>query len=169
MKSIVGLAIFAGAALILGGRKESSNQKPSEKKPEDTNRSILHGRKIDIPVSGVISSVLDDKRSHGPHQGIDIAAPAGSVVRAWGNGSVIRVVDGRVGNTDSQRRAGLWIDVAGDDGNTHRYLHLGKALVKAGMRVSRGQEIGTVEKDHLHFEIRQGRNTPYGAPQTPNV
>jgi murein DD-endopeptidase MepM/ murein hydrolase activator NlpD len=167
MNALTGLALFIGAAALLGGRKESPTPSPSNSN-DDKQRNSLKGKRILIPVDGVISGVLGDQRTHGPHQGIDIAAPANSIVRAWGDGTVIRVVDGRNGDTDSKRRAGLWIDIAGDDGNTHRYLHLGKSLVRAGMRVVRGNKLGTVEKDHLHFEIRQGRNT-YGTPQTPNV
>jgi murein DD-endopeptidase MepM/ murein hydrolase activator NlpD len=110
--------------------------------------------------------VLGDPRSHGPHQGIDIAAPAGSVVRAWGDGKVLRVVDGRSSERESSRRAGLWIDVLGDDGNTYRYLHLGNSFVKTGDRVTRGMSLGTVEKDHLHFEIRKG-SSAYGKPLNP--
>ena len=111
---------------------------------------------------------LGAERSHGPHQGVDIYASAGAPVRAWGAGTVARVIDGRQSDSESRRRAGLWVDVYGDDGNTHRYLHLGSASVRRGQRVSRGDAIGTVERDHLHFEVRQGHGN-YGSATEPMI
>ena len=52
----------------------------------------------------------------------------------------------------------LYIDVTGDDGNLHRYLHLLSVAVKAGQRVRRDQPIATIDGTHLHFELRKGRN-----------
>ena len=141
---------------------------PEQKQPEQARSKgpKLDGLSVELPVRGVIRDRLGAARSHGPHQGIDIIAPAGSVVRAWGAGKVVRVIDGRKSDRESSRRAGLWVDVLGDDGNTHRYLHLGRADVSTGARVERGAQIGTVEKDHLHFEVRSGQSA-YGTPLDP--
>lgn len=162
MKEIAALLALAFIALR---RSEPQGQQPE---PARSKGPKLDGLKVEIPVRGVIRDRLGAARSHGPHQGIDIAAPAGSVVRAWGAGKVLRVVDGRTSERESSRRAGLWVDVLGDDGNTHRYLHLGRASVSTGAHIERGAEIGTVEKDHLHFEVRSGRAT-YGTPLDPLI
>lgn len=157
-------ALLALAFLALR-RSETEGQTQEQARPREPK---LDGKTIEIPVRGIIRDRLGAPRSHGPHQGIDIAAPAGSIVRAWGAGKVTRVVDGRKSDRESARRAGLWVDVLGDDGNTHRYLHLGRAAVSTGAYVRRGDEIGTVEKDHLHFEVRSGQ-TAYGTPLDPTI
>lgn len=163
------LLLIGIAAAVLVSRRDEKQDKDGKRNQADPKTEALRGKRIDLPVVGIISSVPGDKRSHGLHEGIDIAAPAGSIVRAWGDGRIDRVVDGRRSDRESARRAGLWIDVSGDDGNTHRYLHLGESKVSAGMRVRRNQEIATVEKDHLHFEIRKGHSVPYGPKLEPNV
>lgn len=180
MNALSSIVLVLGGAVLLSRNGKSENQAkgkatepnqgtaPTTKPVAQQDSSGLRGKRIEVPVSGVISGVLGDKRSHGPHQGIDIAAKAGSPVKAYGAGVVARVIDGRQSNSDSRQRAGLWIDIYGDDGNTHRYLHLGQAYVQSGQRVARLQQIGTVEKDHLHFEVRQGRSA-YGNPDTPTV
>lgn len=162
-------ALIAMAAAILSARRTDKEDPKAKQDQSDSKPGSIRGKRIDLPVTGVISSVPGDKRSHGLHEGIDIKAPAGSIVRAWGDGKVERVIDGRKSDRESSRRAGLWIDVSGDDGNTHRYLHLGMSKVSAGMRVKRYQEIGTVEEDHLHFEIRKGHSAFYGTRLEPNV
>lgn len=169
---VIGGAAFLGKGASDDGQRsagQSSGSASPPTKPEiDQRLSSLRGKRVEVPVSGTISGILGDARSHGPHQGIDIAAAAGTPVKAYGDGVVARVIDGRKSSSDSKLRAGLWIDIFGDDGNTHRYLHLGQALVNPGQRVKRLQQIGTVEKDHLHFEVRKGRSA-YGNPDTPTV
>lgn len=58
---------------------------------------------------------------------------------------------------------GLFVQIRHEDGSETRYMHLDKALVHEGQRVSAGQVIGIVGKSgfregsttaaHLHFEI----------------
>lgn len=154
--AVVGLAVFLGSR-----RKDEQQNTTTPKKPESPkapNQLSTSKLRVELPISGEIRDRLGAPRSHGPHQGIDIYAPNGSAVKAWGNGIVKRVIDGRKSTKDSTKRAGLWIDVTGDDGNVHRYLHLGSVFVKSNMRITRGQPIGTIEGDHLHFEVRQGHN-----------
>lgn len=110
-------------------------------------------------------SVLRRRAGSGqPHKGIDLFAPAGAEVRAATYGRVLRVIDGREGESESRRRAGLFVDVRGLDGKVYRYLHLGSALVREGEPVRAGQVLGTVSpagqsgvehsEPHVHFEIR---------------
>lgn len=87
------------------------------------------------------------------HEGVDIAAPAGSVVRATMGGEVLRSgVDGGYGR---------FIEVRHASGLTSLYAHLGRvAPLKAGTVVKPGQVVGYVGSSgrstgaHLHFEIR---------------
>lgn len=87
------------------------------------------------------------------HEGVDIAAPAGSAVRATMGGVVLRRgVDGGYGR---------FIEVRHASGLTSLYAHLGRvAPLKAGTVVKPGQVVGYVGSSgrstgaHLHFEIR---------------
>jgi murein DD-endopeptidase MepM/ murein hydrolase activator NlpD len=126
-------------------------------------------------------SVLQDRDGRGrPHKGVDLFAPAGTEVRSACTGRVLRVVDGRISPISAQRRAGLFVDVQGDEGRVYRYLHLHEVRVAVGVAVDQGAILGTVappftsglaEATHLHFEIRQGDvdrdRKDYGPPVDP--
>lgn len=124
-------------------------------------------------------SVMADRNGKGrPHEGLDLFVDAGSAVRAAVAGTVLRVLDGRNATDTDKKRAGLWIDIVGDNGLVYRYLHLGTAQVAKGERVSAGTQIGTVanrhesgsgQAPHLHFEIREGdwSGGDYGKPRDP--
>lgn len=126
-------------------------------------------------------SVLTDRDGAGrPHKGIDLFAEAGTPVQAASDGHVLRVVDGRTGNSTAQRHAGLFIDVLGVDDLIYRYLHLGSVQVEKGRSVTRGEVIGTVaaaytsglgSAPHLHFEIAESdydaRRGDYGPRPDP--
>lgn len=94
------------------------------------------------------------------HQGIDLAASAGTPVWATADGTVVVAgKDGRYGKT-------VLIDHGG--GFRTRYAHLKKIEVKKGKRVERGDTIGRVGKSgnasgaHLHYEVIKN-----GAPVNP--
>ena len=85
------------------------------------------------------------------HEGIDLAAPAGTPVRATAQGTVVFAgKDGRYGRT-------IVVDHGG--GFVTRYAHLKKIETKKGRRVGRGEVIGRVGKSgnasgaHLHYEV----------------
>jgi murein DD-endopeptidase MepM/ murein hydrolase activator NlpD len=88
------------------------------------------------------------------HNGIDIATPTGTKVRATAAGKVVRVQkrNGGYGNN---------IIVAHSDGYTSLYAHLDEILVVNGQTVEKGQIIaksgntGMSTGPHLHFEIRK--------------
>lgn len=111
------------------------------------------------PVQGAITSrfgvradPLSGAEQH--HDGLDIAAPAGTSVKSAGPGVVLRAeVESGYGNV-----------VVVDHGNgvETRYAHLSALHVKAGDRVAAGSEVGLVGSTgkstgpHLHFEVRRG-------------
>jgi len=89
------------------------------------------------------------------HEGVDIAAPAGTPVRVTLAGTIVRTgVDGGYGR---------FVEVAHGDGLTSLYAHLGRTAkgLKAGMVVPAGYVVAYVGSSgrstgaHLHFEIRQ--------------
>lgn len=116
---------------------------------------------LTLPVVGRITSHFGLRRDplgegERQHKGIDIAAPAGTPVRAAAAGKVI--FSGRAG--------GYGNVVAIDHGNgfTTRYAHNQTLLVSIGETVKVGQEIAQVGSTgrstgpHLHFEVlREGQ------------
>jgi murein DD-endopeptidase MepM/ murein hydrolase activator NlpD len=95
------------------------------------------------------------------HEGIDVMAEAGTMIRAAAGGVVVY--------SDFHPQYGNMIEI--DHGNDliSRYAHASKRLVRVGEVVLRGAKIGEVGRTgratgtHLHFEVRQR-----GAPVNPS-
>ena len=89
------------------------------------------------------------------HEGIDLVAPQGSVVRAAADGVVRNVVR-------SNKGLGNIVEIDHKNGYTTRYALLGDISVSQGRTVKRGQKIGTVGissttfAPHLHYEVLRG-------------
>lgn len=89
------------------------------------------------------------------HEGIDLVAPQGSVVRAAADGVVRNVVR-------SNKGLGNIVEIDHKNGYTTRYALLGDINVSQGRTVKRGQKIGTVGissttfAPHLHYEVLRG-------------
>lgn len=104
------------------------------------------------PVSGTINSGFGPRGSSF-HDGIDIAAPEGTPIRAIERGEVIYA--------DQLRGYGNMVIVRHSDGLVSVYAHNEVNLVQQGQTVSRGEVIATVGSTgrvtgpHLHFEIRK--------------
>jgi murein DD-endopeptidase MepM/ murein hydrolase activator NlpD len=105
------------------------------------------------PVKGrVVSSY--GKGSGKPNDGIDIAVPEGTAVKAAENGVVIYAGDGlkEFGNT---------VLVRHEDGLVTVYGHNGELKVTRGQKVKRGEQIatsgmsGSAKSPMLHFEVRK--------------
>jgi murein DD-endopeptidase MepM/ murein hydrolase activator NlpD len=97
------------------------------------------------------------------HEGVDLFAPAGTAEVAISNGVVLEAAAGDNGGRGNYVSV---YDPAAD--RTYSYFHmLGPPLVAAGERVRAGQKLGQLGctgscwGDHLHFELRRGRD-PYG-------
>ncbi|WP_420887032.1 phage tail tape measure protein [Bacillus sonorensis] len=104
-----------------------------------------------------ISSKFGAKESglrSSPHKGLDLAAKAGTPVKAVRAGKVITAT--------YSKTAGNWVVIQQDDGTVAKYMHMQKGLkVKKGDVVSAGQTIGKVGStghstgNHLHLQIEQ--------------
>jgi murein DD-endopeptidase MepM/ murein hydrolase activator NlpD len=117
--------------------------------------SFLHG--FAWPAVGPISGVFGSRRilngqPRAAHLGLDIAAPAGSAVRAPADGIVGLVAPGLFFN-------GNVVILDHGLGVTTIYAHLATIAVAEGQAVHRGDVIGTVGKTgratgpHLHFGV----------------
>ena len=181
----IGLLLCAAAIVITGfaynaGREEPAVQTANtpaaitgESKlptrgttpPESTaaNQPTAGKLKTCSPVQGEVLSpyameVLSynqTTRDWRTHNGIDLAAPAGTDVLAAADGEVYTVYeDDRMGTT---------VVIRHDGGYTTRYCSLAtEVAVSAGQEVSMGQAIGTVGTtalmenalgDHVHFSV----------------
>jgi lipoprotein NlpD len=108
------------------------------------------------PVHGVIISEYGLRRG-AHHDGLDIKAPSGTIVRAAESGRVIHADDSLsgYGNLIIIKHAGRLSSV---------YAHNRKMLVGVGQFVEKGDAIaevgdsGNASTPHLHFEIRNDGN-----------
>jgi murein DD-endopeptidase MepM/ murein hydrolase activator NlpD len=105
------------------------------------------------PVKGVVTSYYGARRWGGLiHAGLDIAAPAGTAVRAPADGVVV------VAGPYPYYGQVIFLDHGG--GFTTRYGHLSSVDAKKGDRVEAGDVIGRVGAtglatgNHLHYEVR---------------
>lgn len=112
-----------------------------------------HGTWLSWPAPGVLISGFGAReRDH--HDGIDLACPEGTPVRA--------AEDGLVLFAGEQRGYGNLVLLAHDGDLVTVYAHNAENLVEKGERVTRGEEIARVGRTgnatgpHLHFEVRVG-------------
>ncbi len=112
----------------------------------------LRGR-LPFPIAGRAEV---NRRNHGGGPGIELSAPAGTVVRS--------VAAGRVAFADRQDELGLTVIVDHGDHYFSLYGSLGSSDVHAGDSVASGARVGTVGSvdgtpPRLYFEIRRNATT----------
>ncbi len=131
----------------------NKNENPSTETASAEYAAPLSGEVIAhySPDQPVYSFTLKDWRTH---NGIDIAAEAGT--------AVLNVSDGVVESVVQDDLMGHMVVVRHTDGKVSRYASLESATVEEGQMVSLGDAIGTVgksmllecgEADHLHYEL----------------
>jgi murein DD-endopeptidase MepM/ murein hydrolase activator NlpD len=132
------------------------------RRPHTTDEAIpLSGDKFLWPIEGPLISKFGPKPDGKHNDGINIAVPVGSEVRASQNGVVAYA-----GN--ELRGYGNLILIRHSDGWMTAYAHNDTLLVEKGEAVRRGQVIswsgksGRVSRPQAHFEIRRN-----GKPQDP--
>jgi murein hydrolase activator len=139
--------------------RRRSEARPNARREASTLRTSDLGR-LDWPVDGTVlyrfGRVVNPNNTTTRWNGIGIAAPAGTAVRAVSAGTVVSV--GQLGTY------GLTVIVQHGGGDYSVYASLATAAVRRGTAVRKDQILGTVGvsdpdlEPHLHFEIRpQGR------------
>jgi len=120
-------------------------------------RSLMIGAAFRRPVTGWVTSDFGTRSDPFSgqlafHRGIDIAATAGTPVRAS--------LDGRVTVVAQNETLGSYVIVSHFiQGHATLYAHLQQTRVAAGVQVTAGQVVGTVGSTgrttgpHLHFEV----------------
>jgi len=107
---------------------------------------------LEWPLRGVLYTRFG-RKGRDVHDGIDLAAPVGTPIKAARSGTVIYAGE--------QRGYGLIAIIEHANGLTTLYAHNRELRVKTGQRVSDGQVIATVGESgrttgpHLHFEVRK--------------
>jgi len=107
------------------------------------------------PVRGKVISAFGPKSNGLKNEGINIAVPEGTSVRAAGDGVVAYA-----GN--ELKGYGNLVLIRHDDGYVTAYAHAKELFVKRGDTVKRGDVIakagqtGSVSSPQLHFEVRKG-------------
>ncbi|MBM10003.1 MAG: peptidase M23 [Magnetovibrio sp.] len=128
----------------------------SIKRSSVLKKSMAHEQDFIWPVKGRIISDFGAKPKGFHNDGINIAAPRGTEIKAAQNGII--VYSGNelrgFGNLLLIKHIGGWVTA---------YAHVERLIVKRGDKVKKGQRIATVGKTggvmqpQLHFEIRKGR------------
>ncbi|MGQ9496824.1 MAG: peptidoglycan DD-metalloendopeptidase family protein [Desulfotomaculales bacterium] len=125
----------------------------------ETRKAYLAALPTGWPVGGRITSAFGSRKSPFGgrlefHDGLDIAAPYGTGIRAAGAGVVTF--------TGYLAGYGRTITIDHGYGLATRYCHVSGILVKPGQKVTRGQVIGRVGSSgrstgpHLHFMVLVG-------------
>lgn len=116
------------------------------KKPEPATKGLL-----DWPLKGVLYGRFG-KKGREPHDGIDLAAPEATPVRAAQEGTVLYAGE--------QRGYGLIVIIQHEGNLITLYAHNKDLRVTTGQKVRRAQVVATVGESgrtsgpHLHFEVR---------------
>lgn len=150
-------AADAGEAAPAAGRVPKPRLRPGALPPD----SARAGERFLWPVEGPLLSRFGAKPDGRHNDGINIAVPVGSAVRAAQDGVVAYAGNeiGGYGNLVLIRHRGGWMTA---------YAHNDSLLVRKGDAVRRGQVIsrsgksGRVSRPQAHFEIRR-----HGEPRDP--
>lgn len=139
-------------------KKEREITKRAKKQIGNVKTAMFNKGFIKPINGGRISSVFGSQRilngvPKSPHNGIDIAVPRGTPVKAMADGKVLL-------SADNFYYAGNFIIIDHGLGLNSMYLHLSKSFVKKGQTVKKGEVIGKVGTTgrstgpHLHWSVQ---------------
>ncbi len=142
-------------ASIEAERRRTESARPNATRTASTLRTSDLGR-LDWPVDGTVlyrfGRVINPNNTTTRWNGIGIAAPVGTAVKAVAPGTVVSV--GQLGTY------GLTVILQHGGGDYSIYASLNSAALRQGATVRKGDVVGTVGisdpdlKPHLHFEMR---------------
>jgi murein DD-endopeptidase MepM/ murein hydrolase activator NlpD len=124
--------------------------------PEKRQAKVVKVGKANGPLAWPLRGVLYarfGRKGKEPHDGIDLAAPAGSPVKTAAPGVTLYAGE--------QQGYGLIVIVEHEGGLITLYAHNRDVRVKTGQKVREGQVVATVGDSgktsgpHLHFEVRR--------------
>lgn len=127
----------------------------SLRRAQEATPPPLSGEGFLQPVAGRLVSGFGDKPDGRRNDGINLAAPRGTPVKAAENGIVVYAGESIPG-------FGRLLLIRHADGFTTAYGHLDQVLVAVGDRVERGRivarvgDTGDVKSAQLHFQLRRG-------------
>ncbi len=137
---------------VVARREEAPGRSRPAPRPGTGSRPRLATQgMLDWPLKGVLYGRFG-KKGKEPHDGIDLAAPAGSPVKTAKDGTVLYAGE--------QRGYGNIVIVEHSNRLITLYAHNRDLRVRTGQRVLPGQIIATVGESgktsgpHLHFEVR---------------
>lgn len=160
VKSFVGTASAKGAEPRKKDEQASAKSNPIRSASNGETVAVMSmfgsNEDITVPVHGEITSEYGNRTNpvteeYIMHSGIDIAASAGTEIRAAYNGVVSEVGSNSVG--------GNYISIVHTDGSETLYCHCQKILAQKGDVVRAGESVALVGSTgrstgpHLHFEI----------------
>ncbi|WP_407667509.1 peptidoglycan DD-metalloendopeptidase family protein [Myxococcus dinghuensis] len=131
-------------------RREEPPRRPASR-PGSVRPKVATQGMIDWPLRGVLYGRFG-KKGREPHDGIDLAAPAGTPVKTAQEGTVLYAGE--------QRGYGNIVIVEHSNRLITLYAHNRDLRVRTGQKVRREQVIATVGESgktsgpHLHFEVR---------------
>lgn len=153
-----GSSQLLGVSITTGRSEISAFQHTDGSYYDAKGQSLVRAfQRIPLAKQPRMSSRFNPYRKHpitgriSPHNGTDLSVPIGTKIIAPGDGVVSLVTD--------HQFAGKYIVIEHGGKYQTRYLHLSKALVRKGQRVSRGQVIalsgntGRSTGPHLHYEF----------------
>ena len=139
-------------------KNNTSSQEPQPELPQPNPQNPPKPKKWIMPCNGPIVGQYGEPRTTHVHNGIDIAVPVGTPIKA--------VADGTVVVTGPTNGYGYWVGINHGlvNGNivSSEYGHLSKWIVNNGQKVKQGQIIaysgntGYSQGPHLHLTIRHG-------------
>ncbi|QSQ25224.1 M23 family metallopeptidase [Pyxidicoccus parkwayensis] len=137
---------------VVARREEPpSRSRPASRPGVGSRPRLATQGMLDWPLKGVLYGRFG-KKGKEPHDGIDLAAPAGSPVKTAQEGTVLYAGE--------QRGYGNIVIVEHSNQLITLYAHNRDLRVRTGQRVLAGQVIATVGESgktsgpHLHFEVR---------------
>ncbi len=141
------------------GMSEPLKAEPAKTEPARETASVApdaaEGASFRWPAKGRVISGFGARGTGGANDGINIALPEGTPVRAAESGTVVHA-------DDALKGYGKLVLIRHPNGFVSVYAHNGELNVKRGESVKRGQVIaksgqsGNVTAPQLHFEIRKG-------------
>ncbi len=151
-----------GDAIIIPDAESTVVETPKLAKNTKTTTNKVHDADGPFYPGYYIRPIEGGRKSQGLHgyNAVDLAAPAGTIIRASASGTVIASMKNGAWNGGY----GNYVIISHKNGTQTLYAHTQKNFVSVGDYVEQGQMIAKVGNtgkstgNHVHFEIRGAKN-----------